>query len=129
MTNDKKFCLRCFVGDFFIAGKYFSSLKKLFEVITMLTIDDIKKVVEKIAPEYNLKKVTLFGSRANGNFREDSDIDLIVDFPENSTLLTLISLKHKLEDIFLINVDVVSRGGITKNSMLEIEKEIEIYAA
>ena len=95
----------------------------------MLTIEDIKKVVEKIAPEYNLKKVTLFGSRANGNNREDSDIDLIVDFPENSTLLTLISLKHKLEDIFLINVDVVSRGGITKNSMLEIEKEIEIYAA
>ena len=94
----------------------------------MLTIDDIKKVIEKIAPEYNLKKVTLFGSRANGNFREDSDIDLIVDFPEGTGLLKHISLKHKLEDIFGLNVDVISRGGL-QNSYIDIEKEIELYAA
>ena len=94
----------------------------------MLTIEEIKKVVAEIAPEYNLKKVTLFGSRARGNFREDSDIDLIVDFPEDAGLLKLISLKHKLEDIFNLNVDVVSRGGL-KTSYIEIEKEIEIYAA
>lgn len=94
----------------------------------MLTIEDIKKVVAKIAPEYNLKKVTLFGSCANGNNRDNSDINLIVDFPESSTLLTLISLKHKLEDIFLLNIDVISRGGL-ENSYIEIEKAIEIYAA
>ena len=94
----------------------------------MLTIEDIKKVVAEIAPKYNLKKVTFFGSRANGNFRDDSDIDLIVDFPKDSTLLNLISLKHKLEDIFNLNVDVVSRGGL-KTSYIEIDKEIEIYAA
>ena len=95
----------------------------------MLTIEEIKKVVAKVAPEYNLKKVTLFGSRANGNNREDSDIDLIVDFPEDAGLLTLISLKHKLEDIFNLSVDVVSRGGITEKSILEIDKEVKIYAA
>ena len=96
----------------------------------MLTIEEIKKVVAEIAPKYNLKKVTLFGSRANGNFRDDSDVDLIVDFPKDSTLLNLISLKHKLEDIFGLSVDVISRGGI-KGSLIEneIEKEIEIYAA
>ena len=94
----------------------------------MLTIEEIKKVVAKIAPEYNLKKVTLFGSRATGKNREDSDIDLIVDFPEDAGLLKVISLKHKLEDIFNLNVDVVSRGGL-KTSYIEIEKEIEIYAA
>ena len=92
----------------------------------MLTIDEIKKVVAEIAPKYNLKKVTLFGSRANGNFREDSDIDLIVDFPEDTGLLKHISLKHKLEDIFSLNVDVVSRGGL-EGSILEIDKEIKIY--
>lgn len=94
----------------------------------MLTIEDIKKVVEKIAPEYNLKKVTLFGSRANGNNREDSDIDLIVDFPEDTGLIAHVSLKYDLEDAFGLNVDVISRGGL-KGSILEIEKEIEIYAA
>lgn len=94
----------------------------------MLTIEEIKKVVAEIAPKYNLKRVTLFGSRANGNFREDSDIDLIVDFPKGTGLLKHISLQHKLEDIFGLNVDVISRGGL-EGSYIKIEKEIEIYAA
>lgn len=93
-----------------------------------LTIEEIKKTVAEIAPKYNLTKVTLFGSRATGKNREDSDIDLIVDFPDNAGLLTLISLKHKLEDIWNLNVDVISRGGID-GSTLEIEKEVIIYAA
>ena len=96
----------------------------------MLTIEDIKKVVAEIAPKYNLKKVTLFGSRATENFREDSDIDLIVDFPKGTGLIEHSSLKIDLEEIFGLTVDVISRGGI-KGSLIEneIEKEIEIYAA
>ena len=95
----------------------------------MLTIEDIKKTVTEIAPKYNLKKVTLFGSRANGNYREDSDVDLIVDFPKGTSLLDHISLQHALEDEWGLNVDVISRGGIKEDSFLEIKKEIEIYAA
>ena len=94
----------------------------------MLTIDEIKKTIAKIAPKYNLKKVTLFGSRANGTAREDSDVDLLVDFPPCTSLLTLIDLKYKLEEIWNLSVDVVSRGGI-KDSILEIDREVEIYAA
>ncbi len=94
----------------------------------MLTIEEIKKTVAQIAPEYNLKRVTLFGSRANGTAKENSDVDLIVDFPKGSSLLDLIDLKYKLEEIWNLGVDVISRGGL-KGSILEIEKEVDIYAA
>ena len=94
----------------------------------MLTIEEIKKVVAEIAPKYNLKRVTLFGSRATGKNREDSDIDLIVDFPKGTGLIAHSSLKIDLEEIFGLNVDVISRGGL-KGSILEIDKEVEIYAA
>ena len=95
----------------------------------MLTIDDIKKTISSIADEYHLTKVTLFGSRANGNFREDSDVDLLVEFTtESVSLLKIISLKHRLEDIWNLEVDII-HAPIPKESMLEIEKEIEIYAA
>ena len=95
----------------------------------MLTIDDIKKTVAKIAPEYNLKKVTLFGSRARGNFREDSDVDLIVEFDTDAvSLFTLAGLMIDLEEIFGVKVDVIH--GPKKDSwMIEIDREIEIYAA
>lgn len=94
----------------------------------MLTIDEIKKTIAEIAPQYNLKKVTLFGSRANGTATENSDVDLIVDFPEGSTLFTVASVKICLEEIWNLEVDVISRGGIA-GSILIIEKEIELYAA
>ena len=95
----------------------------------MITIEEIKKVVAEIAPKYNLKKVTLFGSRARGNFREDSDIDLIVEFDtEAVSLFTLSGLMIDLKEIFGIGVDVIH--GPKKDSwMIEIDKEIEIYAA
>ena len=95
----------------------------------MLTIEEMKKVVAKIAPEYNLKKVTLFGSRARGNFRSDSDVDLIVEFETYAvSLLKIFSLKYKLEEIFKVEVDIV-HGPVETDDMLEIDEEIEIYAA
>jgi len=63
-----------------------------------------------IAQKYNVKKVILFGSRARGNFKEKSDIDLAVqggDFvhfmldvnEETSTLLDfdIISLDEEIQ--------------------------------
>lgn len=96
----------------------------------MLTIEEIKKVVAEIAPKYNLTKVTLFGSRARGNFREDSDVDLIVEFDEKKivTLFDLAGIMVDLEEIFGLKVDVI-HGPKNDEWMIEIDKEIEIYAA
>ena len=95
----------------------------------MLTIDDIKKVIAEIAPQYNLKKVTLFGSRATGKNHDDSDIDLIVEFETDAvSLLKLSRLMIKLEEMFGVKVDVI-HGPLEAEDFIEVEKEIEIYAA
>lgn len=95
----------------------------------MLTIEDIKKAVENLASKYGIKKVTLFGSRATKNFREDSDVDLIVEFETRAvSLFTLAGLMNDLEEIFGVSVDII-HGPPGKDCMLEIDKEIEIYAA
>ena len=95
----------------------------------MLTIEDIKKTVAEIAPKYQITKATLFGSRARGNFRPDSDVDLIVEFETYSvSLLKIFSLKYKLEEIFNVGVDIV-HGPLETDDILEIDKEVEIYAA
>ena len=95
----------------------------------MLTIEDIKKVVAEIAPKYQITKATLFGSRARGNFRPDSDVDLIVEFTTKAvSLFTLSGLMLDLEEIFGVKVDVIH--GPKKDSwLIEIDKEVEIYAA
>ena len=95
----------------------------------MITIEEIKKVISEIAPKYHLTKVTLFGSRARGNFREDSDIDLIVEFDTAAvSLFKLSGLMIDLKEIFGVGVDVI-HGPIEADDMIEIDREIEIYAA
>lgn len=95
----------------------------------MLTIEGIKKVVAEIAPKYQITKATLFGSRARGNFREDSDVDLIFEFStEAVSLFTLAGIMIDLEEIFGVKVDVI-HGPKKDDWMIEIDKEIEIYAA
>ncbi len=96
----------------------------------MLTIEEIKKVVAKIAPEYKITKVTLFGSRARGDNRDDSDIDLIVEFDKEKivTLFDLSGIMIDLEEIFGLKVDVI-HGPKKDDWMIEIDSEIEIYAA
>jgi predicted nucleotidyltransferase len=44
----------------------------------MIGPDIISKIVNKIASGYNPDKIILFGSYANGNPDEDSDLDLFV---------------------------------------------------
>ena len=95
----------------------------------MLTTEKIRITIESIAAKYGIKKVTLFGSRATKNFRENSDVDLIVEFETISvSLFKLAGLMNELEEKFGVSVDII-HGPLTKDSMLEIEKEIEIYAA
>lgn len=95
----------------------------------MLTTEKIRITIESIAEKYGIKKVKLFGSRATKNFRENSDVDLIVEFETNSvSLFKLAGLMNELEEKFGVSVDII-HGPLTKDSMLEIEKEIEIYAA
>jgi len=44
----------------------------------MIGTDKISEIVNKISSGYNPEKIILFGSHANGNPNEDSDLDLFV---------------------------------------------------
>jgi len=42
----------------------------------------IEEIVHRIADQFSPDRIILFGSHARGDAREDSDIDLLVLFPE-----------------------------------------------
>ena len=95
----------------------------------MLSIKQISEIVSEIAQEYDVKKITLFGSYADKKNTPQSDIDLLVEFnSENVSLLTLSSLKYRLEELFGIDVDVI-HAPLDKNAMIVPRRMIEIYAA
>ena len=50
--------------------------------------------------------VRVFGSVARGEDAQASDIDLLVDFPAGTSLLTVIGLENALRDLLGVPVDV-----------------------
>ena len=93
-----------------------------------MNLETMKKYSGEIASDYPIKRVVLFGSRAEGDYREDSDVDLIMEFTEPVTLLTIAGIKLRLEQLLQLSVDIV-HGPLREEDLLEIHKEVELYAA
>lgn len=93
-----------------------------------MTIEDIKEAVNAAAADFPIKRAVLFGSRANGTFTEKSDVDLIMEFSSPVTLITIALITERLEEILGTSVDII-HGPLQSSDMLEIDKEVEIYAA
>lgn len=75
--------------------------------------DEIKKIVEKNKGS----NVRVFGSTANGDATETSDLDLLVQFKDNASLFDLIETKLELQELLHIKVDVVSENGLKDNEI------------
>ena len=88
----------------------------------------LKEQLIKVAKEYHIKKVALFGSRATGTNRNNSDVDLIVEFSDQISLLTLSSLKLTLEELIGLKVDLI-HGPLKDSDLIKVNKVVEIYAA
>jgi len=67
----------------------------------------------RAAARHRARRVRLFGSVARGEDRPGSDVDFLVDFEPNATLLDLIALKEELEALLGRPADVVTPDGIS----------------
>jgi len=95
----------------------------------MYTKEEILELLRSKKPElqekYSVSELGLFGSFARGDFHQQSDIDILVDFSSGVDGFEFIRLAHELEDLFNHHkVDVVSRGGIKKTFLPYIEKNL-----
>ena len=66
-----------------------------------------------------VRRAAVFGSVAKGQSTSKSDIDLVVDFEGSKTLLDLVDLKLRLEEVLKKRVDLV-----TYRSLSPLLKEI-----
>jgi len=76
---------------------------------------DIQKTKAQIVPivkKHNISKAALFGSIVTGKMTSNSDIDLLVDMPKDSSLFDLLRVKIDLEEQLGRRVDVVQYKAI-----------------
>lgn len=91
---------------------------------TAQIIGILKKQKPALEKKYAVSELGLFGSYARGDFNEQSDIDILVDFDQRIDGFDYIRLAHELEDVFNSRIDLVSRKGIKPGYLPFVEKSL-----
>ena len=82
--------------------------------------------VMAVAARHHASRVRLFGSVARGDEGPDSDIDLLVDFSQGSSLFDLMRMTRELQELLGHSVDVVSVGGLKDRDRHIISESIDL---
>lgn len=85
-----------------------------------------REQVMAIAARHHASRVRLFGSAARGEDGPDSDIDLLVDFDQGSSLFDLIRMSRELEALLGRAVDVVSAGGLKSRDRAILAESVDL---
>jgi len=84
---------------------------------------DIQTVKDQIIPiikKYHISRASLFGSIVTGTMNKDSDIDLLIELPQGSSLMDRAKVKVALEERFGRKVDVLNFHGIKEHAKQSI---------
>jgi predicted nucleotidyltransferase len=85
-----------------------------------------REQVKAVAARHHASRVRLFGSVARGDERSESDIDLLVDFTEGSSLFDLMRMTRELEVLLGHPVDIVSTGGLKDRDWHILDESVDL---
>lgn len=82
----------------------------------MKSVEEIKRkisvLMNALHKDYGVSRIELFGSYVRGEQREDSDLDVLIDFDREVSLLDVVGLEIFLSESLGIKVDVVLRRSV-----------------
>jgi predicted nucleotidyltransferase len=94
----------------------------------MRDIDDIMGQLRAMQPDlrrrYHIREMGVFGSYVRGEQREDSDLDVLVDLGEGTTLIDYAGLQLELSDALGVRVDLANKKTLKPRIGLRILSEV-----
>lgn len=85
-----------------------------------ITVEEIKEKVLPILKKAGVTRSSLFGSYVRGEQTEKSDVDILVDYPQEKSLFDFIDTKLQLENALGRKVDLIEY----KTIKLQLKKYI-----
>ena len=73
---------------------------------------------------FGAKHLSLFGSAARDELRDESDIDVLVEFERAATYDGYFELKEFLEQLLGRRVDLVTEKGLKPRARRHVEKDL-----
>ncbi len=100
-----------------------SRIARALQVLPSTRLNQHRDAIRAIVAEYHAAAPRVFGSIARGEDEPGSDVDLLVDFTDQASLLDEIGLRLALVDLLQVEVDVVGadalRGTIRERILAE----------
>lgn len=94
----------------------------------MIDIDKIISKLKELKPtlekDYNVTEVGVFGSFVRNEQNEQSDIDILVDYKDGTSILTLGGLQYMLSELFNTKVDIVMKKTLKRRIGKQILSEV-----
>ncbi len=79
---------------------------------------------DEIVRRFGVRHLGLFGSTARDEAREDSDIDVLVEFDASATFDGYLGLLKYLERLLGRKVDLVTASGLKPRARPSVEREL-----
>ncbi len=89
----------------------------------LLNLSRYREDIFLIAHEHGARNVRVFGSAVRGDVGAGSDIDVLVDFKPERSLLDLVALKLDLEELLGCSVDVATEDALHWTIRQQVLKE------
>jgi hypothetical protein len=94
------------------------------------SLQEIKNIIKKhekeLKQEYKVKEIGIFGSYLRGKAKEDSDLDVLVEFEEPIGFFKFLELEEYLSNLIGIKVDLVSKKALKPHIGKYILQEVVI---
>jgi uncharacterized protein len=72
-----------------------------------MRIEDIKLIITPLLLKHEVTRAGIFGSMARGTGAKRSDLDILVEFGKQISLLQFAAIKHEIQDAVQMPVDLV----------------------
>ncbi len=92
----------------------------------MLTLPFDRDRLIEICRQNDVAKVGVFGSIARGEFNDQSDIDLLVEFSTRKSLLALVALERQISTALGRKVDLLTEAAISPYLRDRIKRDLQI---
>jgi predicted nucleotidyltransferase len=90
-----------------------------------LALANHRQAIREIAERHRVRNVRVFGSVLNGTDTEGSDLDLLVDPTDKTTLFDIGAIKHELHILLGVEVDVLTPKALPEKFRERVITEAE----
>ncbi len=84
----------------------------------------IRKHLPELKDRYGVESLGIFGSYLRGEQREDSDLDILVEYDRTPSLFEFVALKIELTELLEVDVDLVMKRALKPHIGERILQEV-----